>query len=80
MNKHYKLTQKAISVAISLLTANFVFGIVPLNILPNLSQPVFAQKNPEDIDNCLSFYLPWLRLKSLNTEPGDWPTNYELKD
>ena len=49
MNKHYKLTQKAISVAISLLTANFVFGIVPLNILPTLSQPVFAQKNPEKL-------------------------------
>ena len=41
MNKHDKLTQKAISVAISLLTANFVFGIVPLNILPSLSQPVW---------------------------------------
>jgi tetratricopeptide (TPR) repeat protein len=49
MNKHYKLTQKAISVAISLLTANFVFGIVPLNILPTLSQPVFAQKNSEKL-------------------------------
>ena len=49
MNKHYKLTQQSISIAISLLTANFVFGILPLNILPTLSQPVFAQKNPEKL-------------------------------
>jgi len=49
MNKHYKLTQKSVSIAISLLAANFVFGIAPLNILPTLSQPVFAQKNPEKL-------------------------------
>ena len=47
MNKHYGFDlKKFISLVAILMTTNCVLGIAPLNILPTLSQPVFAQEDP----------------------------------